>query len=43
MVKKNVKIGREICIEMKIDLVETEYGVLWLILILCVIFVQKDF
>ena len=33
----------EICIQMKIDVVETKFGVWQVITIICVTFVQKDF
>ena len=39
---KNAKLGREICIQLKINLVETKGGVRWLITIICVTYVQKD-
>ena len=40
---KNAKLGREICILLKIDQVETKYGVRLIITITCVTYVQKDF
>ena len=40
---KNVKLERDICIELKIDWVETKRGVLQIITIVCVTYVQKDF
>ena len=40
---KNAKFGREICINLKIDLVKTKFGVRWIITIICVTYVQKDF
>ena len=40
---KNTKFGREIYILLKINLMETKCGVQWLITIICVTYVQKDF
>ena len=40
---KNVKLGREICVELKINLVETKCGVRWLNTIISVTYVEKDF
>ena len=40
---KNVKLGREICIQLKIDEVETKCGVQHKITIKCVTNEQKDF
>ena len=40
---KNSKLGKEICIQLKIYLVETKCVVRWLITIICVTYVQKDF
>ena len=42
MVKKH-KFGMEICIYLKIGLVEMKCGLRWLITILCITNVQKDF
>ena len=41
--KKNIILGREICIELKIDWVEMKPGVRQMITIACVTYVQKDF
>ena len=40
---KIAKLGREICVLLKIDDVETKCDVLQTIVITCVSFVQKDF
>ena len=40
---KNVKLGRNIYIKLKIDWVETKRGVWQIITIICVTYVQKDF
>ena len=40
---KNAKFGRGICIQLKIDLLETKWGARWLIAIICVTYVQKGF
>ena len=39
---KNVKLGREICILLKIDYVEAKCGVLQIITIICVTHVQQN-
>ena len=40
---KNAKLGREICIQLKIDCVETKCAVLQITTIICVTHVQKNF
>ena len=40
---KNAKSGREICIYLKIDQVETKYAMLQIITIICVTHVEKNF
>ena len=40
---KNVKLGKEICIELKIDWVETKRGVRQIITIVCVTYAQNNF
>ena len=40
---KNTKFGKEICINLKMDCVETTCGVLQIFAIVCVTYVQKDF
>ena len=41
--KNNAKLGREICMLLKIDKVETKCGVQQIFAIICVTYVQKDF
>ena len=40
---KNAKLGREICIKLKIDKVGTKCGVRQMITITCFTYVQKEF
>ena len=40
---KNVKLEREICIELTIDCVEPKRGVRQIITIICGTYMQKDF
>ena len=39
---ENAKLGREICLKLKIDKVETKCGVCQIITIICVTYVQKN-
>ena len=40
---KNAEFGREIFIQLKIDLKEMKYGLRKIITVICVTYVQKDF